>query len=209
MKEDSAAGISLLTSTVALVGTMMLHPTGRQVIAGPHFASTSHSLALVSVPLALFGFLVFTRRLDRVPNLPWFAFIVYGLAMVAVMNAGVASGFVAPAIAAGLRNAQGAQRETLVALFHYNGHVNQAFASVYVVASSAAIILWSLSMLRQRAATWLAILGLVIGVLILAAFGSGHVTLNVHGFGMIAFAQALWSSCVAVLLYRGVFAQRA
>ena len=85
--------------------------------------------------------------------------------------------------------------------------MNRAFAGVHVVASSVAIILWSFSMLRQ--ARWLAVLGMVIGVLTLGAFASGHLTLNVHGFGMIAFAQALWTSCVAVLLYRGVFTRPA
>jgi hypothetical protein len=199
--------MSLLGSAVALVGTMMLHPTGRQVLAGPHLAGTSHSLALASVPLAIFGFLVLTRRLDRMPNLPRFAFIVYAFAMVAVMSAAVVSGFVAPAIAEGLREAQGSEREVLVALFHYNGHLNRAFAGVHVVASSFAIILWSCAMLRQRSAGWLAILGIVIGALTLIGFGSGHVTLNVHGFGMIAIAHALWTSCVAVLLYRGTFTQ--
>jgi hypothetical protein len=187
MKEDSAGGISLMASALALLATMALHPTGHDVLRGGGKAAVSHSLALISVPLALYGFLILTRRLG---GLSLLAFITYTSGAVAVINAAVLSGFVAPAFV---------DDQTL---FHYTGHLNQAFAAVYVIASSMAIVLWSVSILRRRAAMWIGALGIAVGVLTIAAFGSGHLRLNVHGFGAVAIAQAIWIVCVAVMLMR-------
>jgi hypothetical protein len=205
MKEDSAGGISLIASALGTVATMALHPTAREIVhgGGDHHAGSSHSFALISIPLALFGFLVLTRRLARIPSLPLFAFVVYAFSSVAVTSAAVVSGFVAPAMAMGLRSTQGAERDVLDALLHYSGHLNQAFAGVFVVASSVAIILWSWSILRP--ARWLAAIGIFIGAITLVAYLSGHLRLNVHGFGVIAIAQAIWTICAGVLLMRGAF----
>jgi hypothetical protein len=204
MKEDSAAGISLLASALALVVTMILHPTGHQIIRiGGAMAVLSHSLGLLSIPLALFGFLTLTRRLARTPNLSLLAFITYALGAVAVMCAAIFSGFVAPAVAMELREASAAERDLLDTLFHYTGRLNQAFAGVYVVASSVAIVLWCLAILSY--ARWLSGYGIVICAAILLAFGSGHLRLNVHGFGAVALAQGIWTVWIAVLLLRNTF----
>ncbi|HEY8132754.1 MAG TPA: hypothetical protein VII12_12785 [Thermoanaerobaculia bacterium] len=184
MKEDSAAGISLGASALTLLATMALHPTGHDVLrSGGGKAAVSHSLALISVPLALYGFLILTRRLG---SLALLAFIIFAMAVMAVVNAAVLSGFVAPAFI---------DDPTLL---HYTGRLNQAFAGVYVMASSMAIVLWSISILRQRISVWIGALGIVVGVLTMAAFGPGHLRLNVHGFGAVAIAQAIWMLCVAL-----------
>jgi hypothetical protein len=78
-------------------------------------------------------------------------------------------------------------------VFDYNHRLNQAFARTYVVASSAAIVLWSASILRSRSlAPGVAIYGLLVGPAILLAVVSGHLRLDVHGFGLIVLPQAVW-----------------
>ncbi|HMC23713.1 MAG TPA: hypothetical protein VKL19_17790 [Thermoanaerobaculia bacterium] len=184
----SAAGISLGASALALLATMALHPTGHDVLrGGGGKAAVSHSLALISVPLALYGFLILTRRLG---GLALLAFITWAAGAMAVINAAVLSGFVAPAFI---------DDPTLL---HYTGRLNQAFAGLYVMASSLAIVLWSVFILRQRISVWIGALGIVVGVLTIGVVGSGHLRLNVHGFGVVAIAQAIWMICVAVMLIR-------
>ena len=82
-------------SALALLATMALHPTGHDVLrSGGGKAAVSHSIALISVPLALYGFLILTRRLG---GLALLAFITWAAGAMAVINAAVLSGFVAPA----------------------------------------------------------------------------------------------------------------
>lgn len=77
------------------------------------------------------------------------------------------------------------------------------FDGVLVVASSSAILLWSAAILATRAlARWAGVLGVVVGGLVLLAFLSGRVGLDVHGFGLIVLAQGVWLVAVGVLLLR-------
>jgi len=185
MKEEKAAGISLFASAIALMATMASHPTGRELIEhGGTQAAVSHSLGLISIPLALFGFLIVTRILRRVPNLAVFAFITYAVGAMAMLIAATLSGFVASAVV------------NDDVLFHYTGYLNRSFATVGVVAISLAILLWSIAMIGER--LWIAVLGLAIGGATIIAVGSGRLRLNLHGFAIVAISQAIWTICVAV-----------
>lgn len=194
MRREEAAGICLGLSTLGILFTMAFHPTGHEVVSGGagtlNLNAAVHALAILTMPLALYGLLVFTRRLAA-PNLPRIAFLFYLLGSVAGMIAAVASGFIGPAVS-----------DDSV-LFHYTGYVNRGFATILVLATSIAILLWSIALLRQ--VRWLGIVGIIIGVLVFVAVASGHVRLNVHGFGAVVIAQSIWTVCVAVLLVRGRF----
>src|SRR5262245_22585272 len=85
-------------------------------------------------------------------------------------------------------------------LFFYNGSINQAFAKVHTVASSVAIVLWSVAMLRTRFSRALGWVGCVIGTVVALAILTARLPLNVHGFGMVVLAQGLWMAWTGVLL---------
>jgi hypothetical protein len=77
--------------------------------------------------------------------------------------------------------------------FNYNSQLNQAFSRVYAVASSMAILLWSVVIVRDRAlARGVGIYGCVLGAITVAGVFSGRLNPDVHGFGLIIFGQALW-----------------
>jgi hypothetical protein len=117
--------------------------------------------------------------------------VTYGCAVVAGLNAAVMSGFVAPAVVN-----RGDQ------LFAFTGILNQAFARVLTVASSVAIILWCIAILRTRAfGRAVAIYGLVIGSLIAIVTGLGMLRLNVHGLGAVVILQSAWFVAIGVSLY--------
>jgi hypothetical protein len=179
MITNRAGGISLIVSAIGFIITMALHPT----TAGPGAAGV-HAFALTLLPVAFIGALALSRRLETLG-----ALVTYGFGVVAVMNAAIYSGFVATTI--------GGQTPDFMWYTHFQ---NQAFALVYVVASCAAIVLWSIAMLK--AVKGIAIGGLIIGPLIIIAVLSHKIDLGVHGFGAIVLAQAAWFVASGVWLIR-------
>ncbi|HUF18244.1 MAG TPA: hypothetical protein VMS12_09405 [Thermoanaerobaculia bacterium] len=207
MKEDTAAGLALITSVLGIAITMLLHPTGHDVLRSAQQAEIAvlvHGLGLATIPVALFGFLVYTKRLSHGTALPTFSYILFAFGSVAILGAAVASGFVGPAVGDQLRTAAGAEREVLRVLFHTTGQVNRAFARIHVLSASLAILLWSVSMWRSRLRACAAC-GIIVGAASIAAVGSGHLILNVHGAGLVYLAHGVWTVWVAALLIRGSF----
>jgi hypothetical protein len=81
--------------------------------------------------------------------------------------------------------------------------LNQAFSAMFVIASCAAIALWSLMILRTRAlARPLGLFGLVLSPIIAMALLAGVLRLDVHGFGLVIFTQAIWFIGAGILLFR-------
>ncbi|MSR63715.1 MAG: hypothetical protein EXS08_14915 [Planctomycetes bacterium] len=209
MTTERASGLALIAGTAAMIVTMLFHPRGHDLFAPGQFEAgarqnvLTHALALCGLPLSFLGASGLTRRLTRAPSLALGGLVLYGFACVGVMIAAVASGLVATELAGEIVAAGGKANETQAALFHYNGFVNQAFAKLYVVASSLALFAWSFSILRGgELARALGIYGCVLAPVTLLALLSGHVQLDVHGFGAIVLGQAVWNSVAGALLCR-------
>jgi len=209
MNDSRLGGLAWIAAAVGFLATMSVHPTGHDLFqpghleAGARIARIAHALALVSLPLAFLGALALARRLDSPQRTAIAALVVYGFALTAVMLAAIASGFVGPAVIEDSLDGPQVASEVWKALMHYNWALNQACAQVYVVGSSVAILLWSLAIARTRAlATGLGIFGLVLAPLTILALLSGHIRLDVHGFGLIVVGQALWSISAGVSLWR-------
>lgn len=210
MKDDRKGGLALIAAVLGMLVTMSIHPSGHDLFepgkerAAALLVVLAHALGLASLPLSFLGALALTRRLDGPDRLAVSALVLHACALVCGMIAAVMSGLVAPLLARALLAAEPGASELGQALFHYTGHVNQAFAQVLVVGSSAAIVLWSGAILRGGAlARGLGLVGLVLGPLIVLALVSGHVRLDLHGFGLIVLAQSAWYVAGGVLLLRG------
>jgi hypothetical protein len=209
MTDNRMGGIALIAGSVAGIVTMSLHPTGHDLFAPgqltpmTHLVIGVHALALVSLPVMFLGALALSRRLASPDRLAVAALVTYGFALVAVMIAAVASGLIVPGVARQIAAAEPAASEGLWILIHYTGQWNQACAQVFVVGSSAAIVLWSAAILRSGAlARDVGIYGCLLGPSILIALFSGHLTLGVHGFGLVVLGQAIWYIVVGALLCR-------
>jgi hypothetical protein len=209
MHGSRAAGVALIAGTSMGLVTMALHPTGAALLrdletVGPRnlFA---HALAIAAVPLLLLGTDAASRRLRAAsPALAPLGRTIYWVASFAVLIAGVASGLVGPAVAERIVGAGDVDATLWRAIFSYNGMINQGFALVYVAGLGAAIFLWSLAMWRTRLfARAIAGLGVVLGVALVAAVLAGLRHLDVHTFGLIVIAQALWMYAVGATLARG------
>ncbi len=194
-----------------LVGivVMVLHPVGGHGLLGPRemqnlalLDRVVHGVAIAALPAAFLGALALSRWLSGAGRLPLAALVVFGFAVVAIMSAGVMSGFVGADILGKMVEGD-PKLESRRMLLDYTFRINQGFSAVYTVGSCVAIMLWSAAILKNRRfSPALGYYGLVIGVAIPAALFAGLLTLDVHGFGLVVFAQALWFIVVGFSLRR-------
>jgi len=216
MTDNRKGGIALISGTLGTIVTMALHPTGHDLLAPGRFQSVAllitavHSLALLCLPILFLGGLVLTRHLLAADRYSIVALVFYGFALVAVMVAAVASGLIAPGLGKLILDADAASNASVSqawrVAFNFNGMINQAFAKVFVVSSSTAIFVWSLAMRRQRIWASSAIYGLFLAPITIVVLLSGHLSLGVHGFGMIVLLQALWFVTVGAAMFTTISA---
>lgn len=139
-----------------------------------------------------------TRRIGGADRLAWAGLVLYALASVAVMNAAVCDGLIAPTLIRKIVAATPETRDVWQTLMNFNFQMNQAFARVYAVGSSLAMVLWSVSILRYRTlGRGVGIYGVLLSVATAAGICSGYLTPDKHGFGMLIFGQAIWFLIVA------------
>ena len=202
--------VALIVATLASLLVMVQHPTAIDPLASVdafkheiHMLIATHVLALVTLPVMLFGFLGICQRLGFSRPSVQLGMVFYALSIVAIMLAAVTDGLVGPAL---LDQALTA-RETLGKVFersaemNLNFQLNQACAKVYVVGTALAFGAWSLALWRdgkQGIAAW----GWLICGLCVVGLLSGHVRMNAHGFGLIVLCQATWTIALAVLILR-------
>jgi hypothetical protein len=209
MTDNRMSGLALILGSAGSIITMALHPTGHdlqvpgQLTPAMHMIVAVHALALICLPILFLGAWGLSRSLAAPNRLSVMALVFYGFASVAIMNAAAISGFMSPYIAQQMDKQDSAMHDTWHAIFHYNGQLNQAFAMVFVVAVSVAIVLWSVAIVKsKKLAASVGIYGCILGPVTIVAVLSGHVTLGVHGFGMIVLCQAIWYVLVGVTLMR-------
>jgi len=209
MTNDRVSGLALIVGSAGMIITMSLHPTGHDLLAPGQLAPIArlavavHALALMSMPVLFYGALGLAQHLGARERFSLAALVAYGFALVAGMNAAVFSGLVAPRLARNISESEPSAAEAWRIAFHFNGALNQGFAMVLVVASSLAILLWSVSMLRSAVLSrGVAIYGCILGPLTMIAVLSGHLRLDVHGFGLVVLGQTVWLIIVGMKLCR-------
>lgn len=207
MKNSNLYAIAIILGTLSIITTMLFHPTGADILPSSQNSSHMiqvnvfmHSLAIAGIPISFIGFLGFSRRFGLDNFSIQSALVLYGLNGIAGVCAAVFSGFGATGLAKFMmKTTDETQKQFLQIVYHYNGVMNQGFAKILVVASSTAVILWSVSLLREnRFGNVIGIFGCLIGTVSLIAFFLGFLQLDVYGFGVFVFAQAFWTISVAV-----------
>lgn len=200
MTDDRKAGIALIAGSLGGLLTMHIHPTGAVAITTEAQAerlatlsAAAHSLALISVLLLFLGACGLTRRLWEPDRISLAAIVTYGFACVAVMLAAAVSGFIVPDIMKRMvRDVPGNVHEwqlVMAGIFQ----INQGMAQIFSVGASMAIILWSMSVLRNRRLSLsLGIYGCIAGLAIIVAIASGHLPLNVRGMAAVMLGQGVW-----------------
>jgi hypothetical protein len=208
MSNDRQSGLALIAGSVGMIITMALHPSGhipaadiepmiRKIIA-------VHGLALACLPIMFLGTWGLSRRIAGENHLALIAVVTYGFGLFAIMNAGVANGLVFPVLLQRIADSAGSPQaiDGWRMIARYNFYVNQAYAQVFVAASSVAIFLWSVSIWRSRKLVrGLGIYGCLLAPVTLGALLSGRLNLDAHGFGIIVLGQAIWFMVAGKLLW--------
>jgi hypothetical protein len=202
------AGIVLAACAALAVVAIAFHPFVTVRGAAPALAQI-HAFALIdrlvhgaliviSVGL-FFGLVVFAmqRGLQREPVL--IGLIAYALGLIALIGAALIDGFLVPAVAARF-DATPAALPMAAALFAFAGSAIQVLTKFGIAAMSAAILFWSLDLVRDRGMPRISgIVGVVAAVLVLAVITIGG-AVNAHTMGAILIVQAAWYTAIAVLL---------
>jgi hypothetical protein len=195
-----------------MIITMISHPGGKisptEVDHVARMLILVHSLALACIPVIFLGVWGMTRRIGGADRLAWAGLVLYALASIAVMNAAVCDGLMAPTLMRKIVAATPETRETWQTLMNFNFQMNQAFARVYAVGSSLAVLLWSIAILRNRIfGKGIGVYGCILGLVTVGGIFSGLLTPDRHGFGLLIFGQAIWFFLVAGEMWRTPAAQ--
>ena len=208
-EQERLGGAAMIAGAAMGLVTMAFHPTGHAILrdatgTAARVSAGVHALALAALPVAFYGALALTRRLSPRRALAELALAFHGAGAVATMLAAVASGFLSTDLLVSAAEQTGAAREATLSLVAYSGAFNQAFARTLVGMASVAILLWSIGILRTRLLRRASgLLGGVVAAVTLALLLGGRLRLDVHGFGAVVLAQAVWLALVGTELLRG------
>ena len=206
MKPNRTAGAALIASSIGMVVTMAIHPTGgdhEKLAREAGLAIGVHALAIVCVWLQAFGFLGFTRMMRPKHLHADAGLVAFAIAAVCGILAAVVSGILGPALHERAAAADPAEHAVWEVVISYNFRLNAALTQVFIAANSIAVAIWSLSALRiSRGWSYLGTAGIVIGVAALFSLFTGRIHNNVHDVGLFVTAISAWTIALGVLLCR-------
>ena len=210
MKDNRLGAVALILGAVSGIITLTFHPSG----GGAHHVTPAqfeilvavvigvHALAIAGLPFSFLGALVLSRRLDSPNRLGTMALVIYGFGLGAIMAAATMSGLVTPGI---LRRmvAHDSSSDQWRVLAEYTHLINQAFAKIGAIASCLAIVLWSVLILKSRAlGRAIGMYGLLVGAVTVIGIVTGLLDLELHGFRLITFTQAIWFIATGIFLWQ-------
>jgi hypothetical protein len=199
MTDDRKSGIALITGSAFGLVTMAIHPTAAGIATRPEYehlalvSGAAHSIGIISFALVFLGAWGLTLRLNSSDRFAVAGLVAYAAGAVSGVIAAAISGYIEPAIMLRMTRdvpvAASQWRIAIDVLFQ----VNQAFARIFAIAASAAVVFWSAAALRNaRLGRGLATYGCLIAPVIMVGVLIGHIRMDVHGFGAIVVAQAIW-----------------
>lgn len=211
--DSRTTGWILIVSAILSVGFAMIHPqltaheltaVLRQMVAGAVFNGWVHGILMSLYVILVSGYLGFSRHLDLHKPLVSLAMVAYGFGAMAMMGAAVINGFALSLFAERYTGIRPDQMNAVAASINAMGSISGTWAGVGAVASSMAILLWSLELLRLRAG-WrvTGAIGVSIGAATSIMLMTGTLILNVHGFLLLVLSQSIWTVAIGFQLLGG------
>lgn len=205
------AGIILIASSVLAVLFMAHHPTAETHDAAALAADIGgkallsrfvHGGLIALIAVQLFAFTVFCRWLGAENSAVGAGLVAYAIGTGAMIGAALISGFVVSDLATHYASESASASQTFMDLLRLSMTGNQALAKLGVFAMSTAIVLWAFTLFRARRAMWVAIVGLLAGLVPAIALATGLIHLDVTGMLLVVIAETVWNLSVGVLLVR-------
>ena len=197
--EARIAGIVLVAATLLSILMMAHHPsasTHDPASLAADIASTAtlsrvvHGVLIALIGFELYAFVVFAGRLPAGRSAARAGLVAYAIGAGAMIGAALISGFVVSSL--GIYYAGVADPAPFVDFARLSMTGNQALAKLGVIATSAAIVLWAIALLRDST-------GIAPAIALLA----GWVRLDVHGMLVVVLGQAIWNLAAGAELIRG------
>ena len=203
---NKSSGVSLIAGTVLMGFTMVLHPAGGSIEHLIKISSViiiSHSLALLSIPIILYGFWGLTQRLKGEFFVSTMAFIIMSFGLIAVMFAAATNGLVLPLFVKRFDASALTANDTAKLFISYNTTLNHAFDFIYISATCISVLLWSVAILRTNLfSKWIGWLGFVLSTMVVILSISGFVFVNLSGFRVFIMGFICWILSVGFALQR-------
>lgn len=203
-KAGERAGTALIVGSVLMVVTMALHPAGgsfTHLLKASAMIIGAHSVAMVSVPVSLFGFWGFANHFRQERELSRFAFCFIFFGLVAALLAAAVNGLALPLFIKNYPDASRELTETVSPVLKYNTALNHAFDFIFIAAICVAVVLWSVAIVKGRELPrWIGYYGLLLGALGLTLLLSGVTLIDLHGFRLFIFGLVTWIVAIGFLL---------
>lgn len=205
------AGIILIASSVLAVLFMAHHPTAQthdvaalaaDIDGKASLSRFVHGGLIALIAAQLFAFTVFCRWVGAERSAVGAGLAAYAIGTGAMIGAALISGFVVSDLAAHYAHEAVGDSQAFIDLLRISMMGNQALAKLGVIAMSTAIALWAFALFRTRRPLWIAIVGLLAGVMPAIALATGLIHLDVTGMMLVVIAQTAWNLSVGVLLMR-------
>lgn len=205
------AGIVLGLGSIIMVAFMAIHPTVHAHDGGGLASEMSriairnavvHGTLIANEGLMLLGLLGLADRLGLGRMLVRAGIIAAAMGTITLVGAALLNGFITPALVARHAGA-GASFEELhpVLLLTHMSSVALVYAGI--PAMSAAVLAWSIVLLRRgKNGRLIGALGVICVLLPVVAEASGHLPVDIHGFGAFVLVQSIWYVASAVQLVR-------
>lgn len=201
---DRSQAVAILVSVVLMTITMGIHPAGGGI---DHLRSISslivftHTIAIISVPVLIYGILGFTRRVGPDSRLADAGLISFACGLFAVIAAAALNGLALPIFVGGLEEMDGQALETAGLILRYGFSLNQAFDIVFIIFSCGGIALWSLAIFNGgRFPVWFAVIGAIASVGAIATLGAGFVMTDLSGFRIFMAGLIAWLGLAGLLM---------
>ncbi|WP_299682106.1 DUF6796 family protein [uncultured Dokdonia sp.] len=199
-------GISLISGSILVILTMVLHPLGgsiEHIINITTLIIVTHALAIFCLPFILFGFYGLTMKLMDESKVSVLAFLMILFGCVAAMFAALVNGLTVPYFLGKYTDRLEEHREVLNVVLNYSFAINTSLDYIFIVAFCLAIAVYAIVILRtHKLPKWMGYFGLLFIIFVIIGVLTGFVFTSLAGFRIVVFSLAAWILSAGILITR-------
>ena len=201
-----STGISLISGALLIIFTMLLHPLGgsiERIISIYNIITTAHSLAIVSLPIVLFGFYGLSVCLLDTYRFSLLSFIIIAFGLIAAMFAALFNGLVLPYFLHQYSDRLTETMDRLKPISNFSFAINLPLDYIFIIACCLSIFIYSMIILAKRIfPRWIGYLGIAIALFAIIGFVTAFVFTSLTGFRIFTFSIAFWILSSGVYLIK-------
>ncbi len=205
-KGNPAYGISLITGSLLLTITMLLHPVGgsfEHLIRITPVIIWTHSIAIASIPLLIYGYWGFMRCLQTDSPVSTLAFITICIGMFSGICAAAVNGLALPLFINNFNDATPEIIQSLKPILTFSNSLNHAFDFIFIGALCISTFLWSIEIFKTgNLSRWIAYSGMALCLVLIASLFQGLAIVHLSGFRLLIFGFVCWTIAIAISIFK-------